>query len=222
MQILSIRLKNINSLVGSWTIDLTHRKYLEDGLFAITGPTGSGKSTILDAVTLALYGRTPRLQKIAGEENELMSRQCGECEAEVVFRTPQGTFRAFWSQRRARGKSDGKPQAVQRKLSRLPDAPNGEKKEESLLADTLKTVEPKIIEITGMDFDQFTRSVLLAQGHFAEFLQANAADRSELLEKITGTEIYSEISTRVYRRAAALRICCACPKGTSDSGFSPM
>ncbi len=208
MKLLSVRLKNLNSLVGLWTIDLTQRRFLDDGIFAIIGPTGSGKSTLLDAVALALYGRTPRLQKIAGDENELMSRQCGDCMAEVLFQTPKGTFRAFWSQKRARNKPDGKLQPVKRQLAEIlvhsarstfPEK-NERVSNERIVADTLKTVDPAVIRLTGMDFEQFTRAVLLAQGRFAEFLQSDTKVRSSLLEKITGTEIYSEISRRVYRR----------------------
>ena len=74
MRILQIRFKNLNSLVGEWEIDLTHPAYVSDGIFAITGPTGSGKTTILDAICLALYGRTPRLDRVNRSGNEVMSR----------------------------------------------------------------------------------------------------------------------------------------------------
>jgi len=82
MKILSLHFKNLNSLAGEWTIDLTHPAYASDGIFAITGPTGAGKSTILDAICLALYGSTPRLDKIT-TANEIMSRQTGECFSEA-------------------------------------------------------------------------------------------------------------------------------------------
>ena len=85
MRILQIRFKNLNSLAGEWAIDLTHPAFLSDGIFVITGPTGAGKTTILDAVCLALYGRTPRLPRVTKSENEIMSRQTGECFAEVTF-----------------------------------------------------------------------------------------------------------------------------------------
>ena len=107
MRILQIRFKNLNSLVGEWAIDLTHPAFLSDGIFVITGPTGAGKTTILDAVCLALYGRTPRLPRVTKSENEIMSRQTGECFAEVTFETRAGTFRCHWGQRRARKKAPG-------------------------------------------------------------------------------------------------------------------
>ena len=78
MKILALRFKNLNSLRGEWQIDFRHPSYANDGIFAITGKTGAGKSTILDAICLALYGKTPRLNDISKGHNELMSRQTGE------------------------------------------------------------------------------------------------------------------------------------------------
>src|SRR5690625_340406 len=96
MRILSLRFQNLNALVGEWSIDFTHPAYEAEGIFAITGPTGAGKTTILDAICLALYGRTPRLGAITQSSNEIMSRHTGECFAEVVFATQAGRFRCFW------------------------------------------------------------------------------------------------------------------------------
>ena len=108
MKILELRFKNLNSLQGEWKIDFMAPEYLSDGLFAMTGPTGSGKSTILDAICLALYGRTPRLSTISQSSNEIMSRQTGECFSEVLFECQSGRFRCHWSQHRARRNPDGK------------------------------------------------------------------------------------------------------------------
>ena len=115
MKILTIRLRNINSLKGDWEIDLTDRRYDESGIFAITGPTGSGKTSILDAVTLALYGRTPRIASI-GKTNEVMTRGAGSCFAEVVFRVSGVRYKADWEQRRARKKAYGMLQHAQKNL----------------------------------------------------------------------------------------------------------
>ncbi|HQB45217.1 MAG TPA: AAA family ATPase, partial [Polyangiaceae bacterium] len=90
MRILQVRFKNLNSLEGEWQIDLTHPSFTSESIFAITGPTGAGKSTILDAICLALYGRTPRLEKVTKSSNEIMSRQAEDCFAEVVFETDNG------------------------------------------------------------------------------------------------------------------------------------
>ena len=196
MKILTIRLRNINSLKGDWEIDLTDRRYDESGIFAITGPTGSGKTSILDAVTLALYGRTPRIASI-GKTNEVMTRGAGSCFAEVVFRVSGVRYKADWEQRRARKKADGTLQNAQKNLYRDDGAGNW-----LPIADK-SAVPGKVEELTGMDFDRFTRSVLLAQGGFTAFLKAKPDDRAVTLEKLTGTEIYSEISMAVQRRFSA-------------------
>ena len=192
MRILSVRFKNLNSLVGEWTIDLTHPAYAADGLFAITGPTGAGKTTLLDAICLALYGRTPRLDRVTKSGNEIMSRHTGECFAEVTFATQAGHFRCHWSQHRARRKPDGELQAPRHEIAA---ADTG-----ALLETKLRGVAGQIEAVTGMDFDRFTRSMLLAQGGFAAFLHAPPDERAPILEQITGTEIYSQISVRVHER----------------------
>ena len=107
MRILSIRFANLNSLAGEWHINFADKDFLTSGIFAITGPTGSGKSTILDALCLALYGSTPRLGKISKSSNDIMTRGTGKCFAEVVFSTVHGEFRCRWSQNRAREKAEG-------------------------------------------------------------------------------------------------------------------
>src|SRR5690606_9732674 len=195
MRILQIRFQNLNSLTGEWTIDLTHPDYCADGLFAITGPTGAGKTTILDAICLALYGQTPRLNKVTKGGNEIMSRRTGECFAEVTFETSEGRFRCTWSQHRARRKPDGELQQPKHEIVR---ADTGE-----ILESKIKDVAGRIEAVTGMDFDRFTRSMLLAQGNFAAFLKAESEERSAILEQITGTRIYSDISMRVHERYRA-------------------
>ncbi len=197
MRILEVRFKNLNSLVGDWRVDLTHPAFAADGLFAITGPTGAGKTTILDAICLALYGRTPRLNKVTRSGNEIMSRQTGECYAEVAFQTPSGRYRCHWSQHRARKRSLGDLQAPKHEIA---DADSGE-----IFEAKIRGVADRIESATGMDFERFTRSMLLAQGGFAAFLQAPADERAPILEQITGTEIYSRISVRVHERRSEER-----------------
>ena len=192
MKINQLRFKNLNSLVGEWIIDFTAPEYVSDGIFAISGPTGAGKSTILDAICLALYGRTPRLKNISKSTNEIISRQTGECFAEVVFETHEGQFRAFWSQHKAREKSDGALQNPRHELS------NALTKE--ILTSQLNTTGKEIESKTGMDYERFVQSMLLAQGGFAAFLQASGNERAPILEQMTGTEIYSRISKLVFEQ----------------------
>ncbi len=193
MRILHLRLKNLNSLVGEWSIDFTHPDYESNGIFAIVGPTGAGKSTLLDAICLALYGKTPRLDKISASSNEVMARQTGECFAEVTFETSRGKYRSFWGQHRSRKKPGEKLQEPQREIV---DAITN-----AVLENKKSNVDNKVEEITGMDFHRFSRSMLLAQGNFDAFLKASPSDRAPILEQITGTEIYSKISIKVFERA---------------------
>ncbi|PKL14418.1 MAG: chromosome segregation protein SMC [Spirochaetae bacterium HGW-Spirochaetae-8] len=195
MKILQLRFANLNSLYGEWAIDFTQRDYTADGIFAITGPTGAGKSTILDAICLALYARTPRLDSIGPSTNEIMSRQTGSCFAEVTFETVRGVYRCHWSQARARGQSTGKLQDSKHEIAQLPEG--------AILETKKRNVALLVEELTGMDYDRFTRSMLLAQGRFAAFLSAAADERSPILEQITGTKIYSDISIRVHERLSA-------------------
>lgn len=192
MKILSVRFQNLNSLAGEWEIDFTHPAYASDGIFAITGATGSGKTTILDAICLGLYGRTPRLDRVTKSSNEIMSRQTGACFAEVTFETQKGRYRCHWSQHRSRKKSSGELQQAKHEIA---DAETG-----VVLESRINQVSEFIEKATGMDFERFTRSMLLAQGGFAAFLQAAPDDRSPILEQITGTGIYSLISMKVHER----------------------
>ena len=191
MRIHTIRLANLNALTGTWEIDLDHPAY-SDNIYALTGPTGAGKTTILDAISLALYGRTPRLARIGKAGNEIMSRHSGTCHAEITFSTRTGRYRSHWSQHRARRKAGGELQNPKHELA---DAESGE-----LLATGLKDVAAAIERLTGMDYQRFTRAMLLAQGDFAAFLRAVPDERAPLLEQITGTEIYSRISIAVHER----------------------
>ncbi|MGM0440426.1 MAG: SbcC/MukB-like Walker B domain-containing protein [Chlamydiota bacterium] len=191
MRIINIRLQNLNSLKGEWEINL-ESQLAADGLFAIIGPTGAGKSTILDAICLALYGQTPRLNSITKNSNEIMSRQCGECYAEVTFSTQTGSFVAHWAQHRSRRNPSGKLQNPKHEISELSTG--------KILESQLKTVPLKVEEVSGMNFERFTRSILLAQGNFAAFLQASPDQRAPILEQITGTEVYSLISKEVHKR----------------------
>lgn len=199
MRIESLSLTNLNSLKGTWQIDFTDPAYRANGIFAITGPTGAGKSTILDGICLALYGQTPRLSSLSQSQNELMTRGEGLCQASVVFSVHGKRYRAAWRQVRARQKAQGALQQATAELCLFDPGTNSWKIE----ADKIKATSKLIPQITGMTFEQFTRTMLLAQGNFAAFLKSKESDRAEMLEQITGTGLYSQISTAVYERYSA-------------------
>ncbi|CAA0353794.1 Exonuclease SbcC [Alteromonas alvinellae] len=192
MRILTLRLKNLNALKGEWKIDFTQSPFVDNGLFAITGPTGAGKTTLLDAICLALYHQTPRLGPISTSNNDIMTRGTAECLAEVEFDIKGKAYRAFWSMRRARGKVDGNLQSADVELAEVESG--------KVLATQVRPKSEEIEKLTGLNFARFTKSMMLSQGDFAAFLNANEADRAELLEELTGTEIYGQISQAVHQQ----------------------
>jgi exonuclease SbcC len=192
MRITKIILENLNSLRTSAEIDFQAEPLNLTGLFAITGDTGAGKTTILDALTLGLYGNIPR----NASEGEVMSYGTGKSLAEVEFEVKGQRYRSKWSIWRAHEKAEGKLQDSRRELSRW----NTEKQAFEIIGEKKREIDELIAEITGLDYDRFCRSVLLSQGEFAAFLKAKPAERSDLLERITGTEIYSELSKAAFER----------------------
>ncbi|WP_256013084.1 AAA family ATPase [Desertivirga xinjiangensis] len=190
MRIVSIRFLNLNSLKGLHEIRFDQAPFNESGLFAITGPTGAGKTTILDAITVALYGKVHRHNK---DVEEIMSRHTAECFAEIEFEVKKKFYRSKWSLRRSRGRVDG---AIQNEKMELAELSSGE----FIGGHTTTLVKQAIIELCGLDYNQFLRSVMLSQGDFTRFLKADDNERSELLEKITDTGIYSEISRFTFER----------------------
>ncbi len=187
MKILKLSLLNLNSLYGAHSINFAAPPFTESGLFAITGETGAGKTTLLDAMTLALFGRVAR----DCDPHELMSFGAAESYAEIEFQVKDRSYRARWSVYRARKKADGKLQGVKRELATL---------DNEILAEKVREVDAHINELLHLDFEQFTRSVLLAQGHFAKFLDSKKNDRADILEKITGTDIYRRLSEAAFAR----------------------
>lgn len=189
MRINKLKFKNLNSLKGEFEIDFTNRDLIEDNIFAIIGDTGSGKSTILDAITLALFGKTARIDKITGSSNEIMNRDSGNCYSEVIFTTNNKEYSALFSQRKARDNKNGNLVMYKRELRDY-----GIQK---VIASN-KTFDNELMKLINLTFDQFSRSVLLAQGDFNKFLIAKDDDKAKILEQITGTEIYSSIGKKIY------------------------
>lgn len=209
MRIRAIRGKNLASLAGEFVVDFSAEPLASAGVFAISGPTGAGKSTLLDAMCLALYHETPRL-KAAQELNvsipdvheqsitprdprNLLRRGCGEGWAEVEFEDRSGiAWRARWSVARARSKADGRLQSASAELVRCEDQYRFDGK--------LAEIQHKLVELTGLSFEQFCRSVLLAQNEFSALLKARQNERADLLEALTGSEIFQRISTLAHER----------------------
>lgn len=187
MKILNLKFKNINSLAGENEIDFTTPVFTSDGLFAITGKTGSGKSSILDAISLALYGKTARVA-VTGSENAVLTRGEKDCYAEIIFEVAGKKWKSSWSQELNR---NGNLKPVNRIIADF---------DNNIIADQVRTCDTKIAEILGLRFEQFTKVIMLAQGSFTAFLQARQNEKGELLEQITGTEIYGEISEKVFER----------------------
>jgi exonuclease SbcC len=209
MKILRIGGKNLASLAGEFQVDFESEPLASSGLFAISGPTGAGKSTLLDALCLALYDATPRLIKgprvgnylpdvgdetlSVADRRTLLRRGAAEAYAEVDFvGNDERRYRARWSVRRSRNRAAGALQPSGMSLQQLPDLlPLGGTKTE-----VLAEIERRI----GLSFEQFTRSVLLAQNEFSAFLRTDENERGELLETLTGSAVYSDISRRAFER----------------------
>ncbi|WP_413616162.1 AAA family ATPase [Halomonas cupida] len=214
MKILALRLSQLASLPGPVEVDFRASPLGDAGLFAITGPTGAGKSTLLDALCLALFGNTPRLRHAPGRESPildvdgselqtadprtLLRRGASSGHAEVDFIGRNGQrYRARWEVRRARNRADGKLQAVAQSLTNLD--------EDRLLTAQKREFAELLPQHLGLTFDQFTRAVLLAQSEFAAFLKADDNERADLLEKLTDTHEYSQISAAAWKRTSVAR-----------------
>lgn len=209
MKILAIRGNNIASLEGEFVIDFRSEPLKSAGIFAITGSTGSGKSTLLDTMCIALFEKSPRLKKITNsakisdmqnasiqesDPRNILRRGCSNGYAECDFLALDGKeYRARWSVNRARNKCDGNLQTSKYSVRCLTD--NCELQGNK--TDLYRTVS----ELLGLTFDQFSRAVLLAQGEFATFLKASSREKSEILEKLTGTDMYSQISIKIYNKS---------------------
>lgn len=191
MKILKIGLKNLNSLKLDTVIDFTENPLRDAGLFAIVGDTGAGKTTILDALTLGLYGKVHRNK----DEGEVLSYGAVDGYAEVEFLVKEEIYRCKWVIWRSNKRVDGKIN-TKRELAKW----NKEKAIFEILGSKVREINEKVEKITGLDYERFSKSVMLSQGDFAAFLKAGDRERSNLLERITGTEVYSQISIAAFKK----------------------
>ena len=212
MRITKLEFENLNSLKGKWSIDFNHPDYAKNhDIFVIHGPTGSGKTTLLDAITLALYGRTPRLGAVnKGESgNEIMTRGTGFCRACVTYSCQKGTFISEFEQKRAGMKASGNLQKASYRIRKVD--------ENSDLGDLFSSADNFTLSGTGsklgeetqkiiqLDYEQFCRSIMLAQGEFSAFLESDERARAEILEKLTGTERYREIGNKIAQKFSEIK-----------------
>lgn len=212
MKIRRVHIENINSLAGKWDIDFMGEEYKANhGIFVISGPTGAGKTSVLDAITLALYGRTARQEKITGSSggksgkdgtNEVMTRGKSWCLARVEYECRGAVYVSEWSQRRAKDNTSGRLQAVEvNVLKRGQDAAGQWAGEEVLLQSSRgSALSSMTSSIISLDYAQFSRSIMLAQGEFNKFLMCDERDRAQILETLNGSTKYREIGKRICER----------------------
>ena len=202
MKILKIELQNLYSLKSDTVIciDLEGPKFENVGLYAITGPTGAGKTTILDAITIALYHQVPRFKQanIKAGLKDVVSFGASDAMSRVLFENKGLIYEASWYMRLVskHGKVLNKPQEE----VRLKNITEG-----LIIAEKKRDVQEAVVRVTQLDYNQFLRSVMLAQGEFASFLSANSKDKGTLLEQITGEEIYKKIGDVITRKAGEER-----------------
>jgi exonuclease SbcC len=158
-------------------------------LFAITGPTGAGKSSLIDALTFALYGQVPRVGR---EYKQLMSHGAERLSVRLDFRMGRETYRIARTL-----KTSGAPQS---RLERL--SPSGAAQP---VADRVKEIEEQVGRILGLDYEGFTRSVVLPQGQFDAFLKGKPEERRKILVTLLGLDVYERMHALVNRKAADAR-----------------
>lgn len=194
MKICKIKFKNIHALKGEHTIDFENGVLGQAGLFVITGATGTGKSTILDVITLALYNKIPRIDKaitetVIEEEGVVLTKNALDCYAEVEYEVKGKRYLSSWSIRRTRTGT------LASRKQELTEVLTGK-----ILVSSINEVVSENERIIGLNYNQFVQSMILAQGQFSKLLLAKKDDRNALLEEITGSSIYRKIGRAVFQR----------------------
>ncbi len=199
MKIKTLDIHNIASIRDA-KIDFDANPLRDSNVFLISGKTGAGKTSILDAICLALYNEVPRLFKLKDREDDdaiikrddtrnMMRRGTGEAYVRLTFvGIDNRQYEASWSVCRAHKKVDGKMQAVEWSIKDIVEGTSTNGK---------KATENKILEVVGLTFDQFCRTTMLAQGEFTKFLKSEPNDKSAILEKIVGVDIYSKVGAKI-------------------------
>ena len=199
MKILRLKFCNLNSLQGEHEICFDRDPIASAGLFTIVGPTGAGKSTILDAITLALYSHIPRFGKVTQDTilslGSIVTHHMTFAYAELEYQTKNGRYVSVW--RISKNKRNDNWGDYQMEIY--------DKEKDQLIADKKSEVPAKNAELIGLTYEQFIKSILLSQGEFAQFIKSNADDRSKLLEKLTGSEIYRQIGKLAFEQNKKVR-----------------
>ena len=205
MKPLQLKIKGLNSFLEEQLIDFS--RLTESGLFGIFGPTGSGKSSILDAITLALYGKVPRA---GGQLNGIVNSQTDTVHVVYDFALAAGEERRFYRVQRTfkrilNKKSGG--EGVSTKAASVYDI--SDDNEPRVIFEGKREVDAGIEALIGLNAEDFTRSVVLPQGSFSEFLKMTGADRAQMLERIFALEEYGEkMSTRIKQLKSAKQLQC--------------
>ncbi|MBK6363363.1 MAG: AAA family ATPase [Saprospiraceae bacterium] len=193
MKITKIAIKNIHSLKGFHIVNFEEEPLLSAGLFAIIGPTGAGKSTLLDVITLALFNKIPRIGSFSTPEMEkigsVVTHNTDDALAEIEYVIFKKKYRSTW---KIQKNSKGNWKDYEMEVASLPD---------NVLIETKKSEVPKVNEqMIGLNYEQFRKSILLAQGEFAQFLKSDQNERAKLLMEITGSQIYQEIGKAAFEK----------------------
>jgi len=184
--------------------DETVVDFSDTDIFALVGPTGSGKSTVIDALCFALYGSVPRHGERLVEP--VVSAGANEAAVELTFES--GGARYIVARVVRRSGRDGNVSTKEARLERL--RPDGGT---DVVAGAARELLPAIEELLGLGFSHFTRCVVLPQGEFARFLHDKPADRQALLERLLGLGLYDVLLKQANQRAAEARMAADLARG---------